>query len=92
MAKIALFRCCHGGGGRPGEGCRGKTCPFILGPCFEGEREEIVQNGWRAALSSMEEAEHFNSLGALYGKTVHVHLGVDTGMGRSGFYRVNCTA
>ena len=44
-----------------------------------------MQNGWRAALSSMEEAEHFNSLGALYGKTVHVHLGVDTGMGRSGF-------
>ena len=58
------------------EACRvrdagAKTCPFILGPCFEGEREEIVQNGWRAALSSMEEAEHFNS--------------VDTGMGRSGF-------
>ena len=51
------------------EACRvrdagAKTCPFILGPCFEGEREEIVQNGWRAALSS---------------------LGVDTGMGRSGF-------
>ena len=72
------------------EACRvrdagAKTCPFILGPCFEGEREEIVQNGWRAALSSMEEAEHFNSLGAFYGKTVHVHLGVDTGMGRSGF-------
>lgn len=72
------------------EACRvrdagAKTCPFILGPCFEGEREELVQNGWRAALSSREEAEHFNSLGALYGKTVHVHLGVDTGMGRSGF-------
>lgn len=62
-----------------------KTCPFILGPCFAGEREEIVQNGWRAALSSLEEAEHFNSLGRLYNKPVHVHLGVDTGMGRSGF-------
>ena len=36
-----------------------KTCPFILGPCFAGEREEIVLNGWRAALSSMEEAENF---------------------------------
>lgn len=62
-----------------------KTCPFILGPCFAGEREEIVQNGWRAALSSMEEAEHFNSLGAMYNKPVHVHVCVDTGMGRSGF-------
>ena len=72
------------------EACRvrdagAKTCPFILGPCFAGEREEIVQNGWRAALSSLEEAEHFNSLGRLYNKPVHVHLGVDTGMGRSGF-------
>lgn len=62
-----------------------KTCPFILGPCFPGEREEIVQNGWRAAVSSMEEAEHFHSLGQLYGKPVHVHVAVDTGMGRSGF-------
>lgn len=62
-----------------------KTPPFVLGPCFAGEREEIVQNGWRAAVSSMEEAEHFNSLGALFNKRVHVHVSVDTGMGRSGF-------
>lgn len=62
-----------------------QTQPFILGPCFDGEREEIVQNNWRTALSSLEEAEHFNSLGALYHKPVHVHVCVDTGMGRSGF-------
>lgn len=62
-----------------------KTCPFVLGPCFDGEREEIVQNGWRAAVSSMEEASHFDSLGQLYNKPVHVHVCVDTGMGRSGF-------
>lgn len=63
-------------------GC--KTVPFILGPCFPAEREAIVQNGWRAALSSMEEAEHFNSLGKLFGKKVHLHINVDTGMGRAG--------
>lgn len=62
-----------------------QTQPFILGPSFDGEREEIVQNNWRTALSSLEEAEHFNSLGALYHKPVHVHVCVDTGMGRSGF-------
>ena len=62
-----------------------KTVPFILGPCFPEEREVIVQNGWRTAVASMEEAEHFNSLGQLYGKPVHVHICVDTGMGRSGF-------
>ena len=60
------------------------TCPFILGPCFPEEREAIVQNGWRAALSSPEEAEHFNSLGELYGKKVHLHISIDTGMGRAG--------
>ena len=60
------------------------TCPFILGPCFPVEREVIVQNGWRAALSSLEELEHFESLGKLYNKEVHLHISVDTGMGRAG--------
>lgn len=63
-------------------GCR--VCPFILGPCFPAEREAIVQNGWRAALSSLEEAQHFNALGKLYDKKVHLHISVDTGMGRAG--------
>lgn len=63
-------------------GC--KTCPFVLGPCFPAEREQVVQNGWRAALSSLEEAEHFNSLGRLYDKKVNLHISVDTGMGRAG--------
>lgn len=63
-------------------GC--KTIPFILGPCFPAEREMVVQNGWRAALSSLEEVEHFESLGQLYQKPVHLHLSVDTGMGRAG--------
>ncbi len=63
-------------------GCR--TCPFILGPCFPAEREMIVQNGWRTALSSREEAEHFNSLGKLFNKKVNLHISIDTGMGRAG--------
>lgn len=33
----------------------------------------------------MEEAEHYNSLARLYGKTLPIHLSVDTGMGRGGF-------
>ncbi len=61
-----------------------RTCPFILGPCYPAEREAIVQNEWRAALSSVEEAEHFNTLGELFGKRVHLHINVDTGMGRAG--------
>ncbi len=62
-----------------------KTRPFLLGPCYPGEREEVVQNGWRISISSMEEAQHYESLGALYNKQVPVHICVDTGMGRSGF-------
>lgn len=63
-------------------GC--KTCPFILGPCFPAEREAVVQNGWRAALSGLEEAEHYNSLGKLFDRKVNLHISIDTGMGRAG--------
>ncbi len=63
-------------------GCR--TCPFIIGPCYPAEREVVVQNGWRAGLNSLEEAEHYNALGKLYGKKVYLHINVDTGMGRAG--------
>lgn len=63
-------------------GC--KTCPFILGPCFPEERERVVQSGWRVALSSIEEAEHYNALAKLYGKKAFLHISVDTGMGRAG--------
>lgn len=64
-------------------GCH--TLPFILGPCFPEEREAIVINEWRTAVSSIEEAAHFDSLARLYGKKAHAHVCVDTGMGRCGF-------
>ena len=62
-----------------------RTKPFILGPTFPEEREEIVLNNWCATISTLEEAEHFNRLAGLYDKTFLVHLAVDTGMGREGF-------
>ncbi len=64
-------------------GCR--TCPYILGPAFPEEREEIVLNGWRAFISTLDEAHHYNSIARLYGKTLPIHISVDTGMGRGGF-------
>lgn len=64
-------------------GCR--TCPYILGPAFPEEREEIVLNGWRSFISTMDEAVHYNSIARLYGKTLPIHISVDTGMGRGGF-------
>ena len=62
-----------------------RTRPFILGPTPPQEREEILLRGWGCTVSTLEEAEHFARLGALYNRTVHVHLAVDTGMGREGF-------
>ncbi len=62
-----------------------RTKPFILGPTFPEEREEIVLNNWCCTISTLEEALHFDSLAALYDKTFLVHLALDTGMGREGF-------
>ncbi len=62
-----------------------RTKPFILGPTFPEEREEIVLNNWCCTLSTIEEARHFQSLAEMYDKTFPVHLAVDTGMGREGF-------
>lgn len=62
-----------------------RTKPFILGPTFPEEREEIVLNNWCCTLSTLEEARHFQSLAEMYDKTFLVHLAVDTGMGREGF-------
>ena len=39
-------------------GCR--TRPYILGPAFPEEREEIVLNGWRSFISTIEEAVHLS--------------------------------
>ncbi|MBQ7023435.1 MAG: alanine racemase [Akkermansia sp.] len=62
-----------------------RTKPFILGPTFPEEREEIVQNNWCCTISTLEEAEHFQRLAALFDMTFTVHLALDTGMGREGF-------
>ena len=34
---------------------RDSTRPYILGPAFPEEREEIVLNGWRSFISTIEE-------------------------------------
>lgn len=62
-----------------------RTRPFILGPTPPQEREEILLRSWGCTISSLEEAEHFEQLAALYGREIGVHLAVDTGMGREGF-------
>ncbi len=64
----------------------GVTTPiYLLGPTWTGEREEIVAKNWTPCLSSLEEAQHFNSIATAAGQSLKVHLAVDTGMGRGGF-------
>lgn len=62
-----------------------ETAIYLLGPTWSGEREEIVAREWIPCLSTIEEAEQFNSLAKSAGKRLKVHLAVDSGMGRGGF-------
>lgn len=62
-----------------------RTKPFILGPTFPEEREEVVLNHWGCTISTLEEAEHFQSIAAMFDVSFPVHMALDTGMGREGF-------
>ena len=53
---------------------------FVLGPLLPAERKTAVEHEFVVAISSLEEARGFSALG----KEVHVHLAVDSGMGRMG--------
>lgn len=55
---------------------------FILGPALPGERPGIVERGFIPAISTLKEAAAYSALG--HGRTVQVHLAIDTGMGRMG--------
>lgn len=82
---IAFFGVANAGEARRLSRAGVRTKPFILGPAMPEEREEVVLNNWCATVSTLQEAEHYQQLAALYDKTFLVHLAVDTGMGREGF-------
>lgn len=82
---IAFFGVANVGEARRLERAGVRTRPFILGPSFPEEKEEMVCHDWCATISTAEEALQFNSHAATYDKTYRVHLAVDTGMGREGF-------
>jgi alanine racemase len=57
---------------------------YLLGPTFPEERREIIEQRWVPSVSSIEEAQHFNTLNQGNPKLV-LHITLDTGMGRGGF-------
>ena len=79
------------------EACRvrdagAKTCPFILGPCFAGEREEIVQNGWRALFPAWKRRSISIPWAPFTAKPSMSIWAWIPAWGAAVFYRANCTA
>jgi alanine racemase len=63
----------------------GKGWPILmLGAALPGEVETAVRDGVMPTISTLEEAQRFASAGRKLGRTVSVHVKVDTGMGRLG--------
>ena len=68
----------QGAGGRPAREI------LVLGPLYPGEREALVQGGFSASLSQVEEVRALAD-GVTHGRSpVPVHAVADTGMGRMG--------
>lgn len=83
--EIAFFGVANVGEARRVRNAGVETRIYLLGATWSEEREEIVARDWTPCISSLAEAERFNSLAAAKGKRLKVHLAVDTGMGRGGF-------
>lgn len=58
---------------------------LVLGCVFPEQYEEMVSRGIRAAVYTKEMAEGMSQAAVRQGKTVYMHIKVDTGMGRIGF-------
>jgi alanine racemase len=64
----------------------GVTKPvLILGHVFEEDYEELAAADVRIAVSEAASAKGYAAAGKSLGKTVHIHLALDTGMSRIGF-------
>jgi alanine racemase len=58
---------------------------LLLSACLPGEWEEVLRQGFHLCVSTLEEASALDALAARLGTSAHVHVVVDTGMGRIGF-------
>lgn len=59
---------------------------LILSPLLPGEEVALVDSDFAATVSSAEEVLRFESAAAAAGRTISVHVKIDTGMGRTGVW------
>ena len=65
----------------------GVTKPIlILGIVFEEYFPDMVEQEIRLTVSEYSMAEKLSEEAVRQGKTVHIHIGLDTGMSRIGFF------
>src|SRR4051812_40212678 len=65
---------------------------LILSPLLPSEDEALAEGDLAATISSAEEVSRFDRVGQLAGKTIPVHLKIDTGMGRVGVWHEEAPA
>ena len=58
---------------------------LVLGGCFPGQEEALLQDSLMVALLDLETAERLNKVAVRNRQPISVHLKIDTGMGRVGF-------
>lgn len=59
---------------------------LILSPLLPGEEVALVDSDFAATVSSAEEVLRFEAAAAAAGRTISVHVKIDTGMGRTGVW------
>ncbi len=57
---------------------------LVLGPCLKEEWEEVIEARLCPVISTFQEAQELAVLAQQRKQLVHVHLAIDTGMGREG--------
>lgn len=58
---------------------------LLLSACLPEEEEPALKQGFHVCVSTLQEATALDSLASKLGTEAHVHVIVDTGMGRMGF-------
>ncbi len=68
-----------------------RTIPIMtLGPNLPDEMDVVIENDLIPMVCAENEADLYNHKAAIAGKTIPVHIKIDTGMGRIGIWKEGC--